>query len=105
MRMSTVKSKDGTVIAYDQAGSGPAVVIVGGVLGDRSQQAPLAALLAPHFTVFNYDRVTVPTGLPEANTIVLPPFASMPLAFLGWRPMPHPAKRKTGAKGLPKVQD
>jgi pimeloyl-ACP methyl ester carboxylesterase len=56
MCMSAVKSKDGTVIAYDQTGSGPAVVIVGGVLGDRSQQAPLAALLAPHFTVFNYDR-------------------------------------------------
>ena len=54
--MGTVQSKDGTVIAYDQAGSGPAVVIVGCVLGDRSQQAPLADLLTPHFTVFNYDR-------------------------------------------------
>ena len=32
------------------------VVIVGNVLGDRSQQADLAALLASHFTVFNYDR-------------------------------------------------
>ena len=54
--MSEVTSKDGTAIAYEQAGSGPAIVIVCGVLGDRSQQAPLAALLAPHFTVFNYDR-------------------------------------------------
>ncbi|HEY7091636.1 MAG TPA: alpha/beta hydrolase [Ktedonobacterales bacterium] len=54
--MSDVTSKDGTTIAYDQTGSGPAVVIVGNVLGDRSQQAPLAALLAPRFTVFNYDR-------------------------------------------------
>ncbi len=54
--MSAVSSKDGTAIAYDQSGDGPAVIIVGGVLGDRSQQAPLAALLAPHFTVFNYDR-------------------------------------------------
>jgi pimeloyl-ACP methyl ester carboxylesterase len=54
--MSDVTSKDGTTIAYDQSGSGPAVVIVGCVLGDRSQQAPLAALLAPRFTVFNYDR-------------------------------------------------
>jgi pimeloyl-ACP methyl ester carboxylesterase len=55
--MSTnVKSKDGTLIAYDKSGTGPAVVIVGGVAGDRSQQAPLAALLAKDFTVFNFDR-------------------------------------------------
>lgn len=50
------KSKDGTVIGYDKSGHGPAVVIVGGVLGDRSQQAPLATLLENDFTVFNYDR-------------------------------------------------
>jgi pimeloyl-ACP methyl ester carboxylesterase len=51
-----VKSKDGTVIAYEKSGHGPAVVIVGGVLGDRSQQAPVADLLAKEFTVFNFDR-------------------------------------------------
>jgi len=54
--MSQVISKDGTAIAYDQSGQGPAVVVVGGILGGRSQQAPLAALLAEHFTVFNFDR-------------------------------------------------
>jgi pimeloyl-ACP methyl ester carboxylesterase len=54
--MSTVTSADGTAIAYEQSGSGPAVVLVGGILGDRSQQAPLAALLADRFTVYNYDR-------------------------------------------------
>jgi pimeloyl-ACP methyl ester carboxylesterase len=54
--MSDVSSRDGTAIAYDVSGNGPAVILVGGVLGDRSQQAPLGALLAPHFTVFNYDR-------------------------------------------------
>jgi pimeloyl-ACP methyl ester carboxylesterase len=53
---SQTKSKDGTVIAYDKSGHGPAVVIVGGTLGDRSQQAPVAALLESDFTVFNYDR-------------------------------------------------
>jgi pimeloyl-ACP methyl ester carboxylesterase len=53
---NTVRSKDGTPIAYDKSGGGPAVVIVGGVAGDRSQQAPLAALLAKDFTVFNFDR-------------------------------------------------
>jgi pimeloyl-ACP methyl ester carboxylesterase len=51
-----VKSKDGTVIAYEKSGHGPAVVIVGGVLGDRSQQAPVAELLAKDFTVLNFDR-------------------------------------------------
>ena len=53
---NTVASKDGTRIAYEKSGQGPAVVIVGGVAGDRSQQAPLAALLAKDFTVFNFDR-------------------------------------------------
>jgi pimeloyl-ACP methyl ester carboxylesterase len=51
-----VKSRDGTAIAYEKSGHGPAVVIVGGVLGDRSQQAPVADLLAKEFTVFNFDR-------------------------------------------------
>lgn len=54
--MRKVTSKDGTAIAFEQSGNGPAVILVGGVLGDRSQQAPLATLLAEHFTVFNYDR-------------------------------------------------
>lgn len=54
--MSHVTSKDGTTIVYDRLGQGSAVVVVGGVLGDRSQQAPLAELLAEHFTVYNYDR-------------------------------------------------
>lgn len=56
--MSTVRSKDGTTIAFDQVGQGPAVILVSGALGVRSHpmMADLAARLAPHFTVFNYDR-------------------------------------------------
>jgi pimeloyl-ACP methyl ester carboxylesterase len=54
--MPTVTSKDGTTIAYEQSGAGPAVIVIGGVLGDRSQQAGLARLLADHFTVYNIDR-------------------------------------------------
>src|SRR5258708_29752321 len=54
--MKQVISQDGTAIAYAKIGEGPAVMVVGGVLGDRSQQAPLAALLSEHFSVFNYDR-------------------------------------------------
>lgn len=54
--MQTVTSRDGTRIAFDQAGHGPAIIFVDGALADRSAAAPVAALLAPHFTVINYDR-------------------------------------------------
>jgi pimeloyl-ACP methyl ester carboxylesterase len=54
--MSAVTSKDDTQIEFDRVGDGPAVVIVGGVVGDRSQQAPVADLLGAQFTVYNYDR-------------------------------------------------
>jgi pimeloyl-ACP methyl ester carboxylesterase len=56
MSTPSVTSKDGTSIAFDRLGNGPAVVLVGGILGDRSQQAPVAELLAARFTVLNYDR-------------------------------------------------
>lgn len=51
-----VLSRDGTQIAYDRQGSGPTVLLVGGGLTDRSENAPLAMELAKHFTVYNYDR-------------------------------------------------
>jgi pimeloyl-ACP methyl ester carboxylesterase len=54
--MTRVISKDGTQIAYDRQGSGPTVVLVGGGLADRSENAPLAVELARSFTVYNYDR-------------------------------------------------
>jgi pimeloyl-ACP methyl ester carboxylesterase len=54
--MNRVTSKDGTLIAYDRQGSGPAVILVGGAFVDRSDNAPLATELAGRFTVFNYDR-------------------------------------------------
>jgi pimeloyl-ACP methyl ester carboxylesterase len=54
--MGTVQSKDGTLISYHRLGSGPAVILVGGGLTDRSENAPLAQVLAEHFTVYNYDR-------------------------------------------------
>lgn len=56
--MPTVTSKDGTTIAFDQSGQGPAVILVDGALCSRTfgPMGPLAALLAPHFTVFSYDR-------------------------------------------------
>jgi pimeloyl-ACP methyl ester carboxylesterase len=54
--VSRVTSKDGTSIAYDRQGGGPAVVLVGGAAVDRSENAPLATELAAWFTVYNYDR-------------------------------------------------
>lgn len=56
--MNLVTSKDGTTIAYDRSGKGPAVILVDGALCYRKfgPMESLAALLAPHFTVFTYDR-------------------------------------------------
>lgn len=54
--MSTVTSKDGTSIAYERTGSGPALILVGGGLDDGSENAPLAPELAESFTVINYAR-------------------------------------------------
>lgn len=51
-----VISEDGTRIAFDRTGQGPALILVGGALSDRSGSAPLAQALAPHFTVYSYDR-------------------------------------------------
>jgi alpha-beta hydrolase superfamily lysophospholipase len=54
--MATVTSKDGTTIAFDRFGDGPPVILVCGGSTDRMSNASLAAMLAPDFTVFNYDR-------------------------------------------------
>ncbi len=56
--MNTVTSKDGTTIAYEQLGSGPPLVLVDGAFCGRTfgPMPALAKLLAPHFTVFHYDR-------------------------------------------------
>lgn len=54
--MQQIKSKDGTDIAFTREGSGPAVILVGGGLVDKSENAPLATELARDFTVYNYDR-------------------------------------------------
>lgn len=51
-----VTSADGTTIAFERTGDGPPVIIVAAALSDRSDTRKLAAMLAPHFTVVNYDR-------------------------------------------------
>lgn len=54
--MATVISKDGTSIAFDKTGQGPAAILVVGAFNDRKTGAALVQFLEPHFTVFNYDR-------------------------------------------------
>src|SRR5918994_5297065 len=57
--MDKVTSSDGTAIAFDRYGAGPAVILVGGAFQHRAidpQTAQLAKLLAGAFRVFHYDR-------------------------------------------------
>ena len=57
--MDTVVSVDGTPIAYDRLGTGPALVLVGGAFQYRSfdqRTVRIAELLAERFTVYHYDR-------------------------------------------------
>lgn len=56
MAANTVTSRDGTSIAYERQGTGPAVILVGGGLDDGSENVPLAAELATSFTTYNYAR-------------------------------------------------
>jgi pimeloyl-ACP methyl ester carboxylesterase len=58
--MQTVTSKDGTKIAFDKVGSGPAVILINGAMSYRAAFDPtlaqLADLLRKKFTVYNFDR-------------------------------------------------
>jgi pimeloyl-ACP methyl ester carboxylesterase len=56
--MSRVTSNDGTSIAYERSGNGPALILVDGALCSRAfgPSPKLAPLLASHFTVYAYDR-------------------------------------------------
>ena len=56
--MNTLSSPDGTTIAYDKHGDGPALILVDGALTVHSSGSgsELARLLAPHLTVYGFDR-------------------------------------------------
>ena len=54
--MDTVTSNDGTTLAYDRVGTGPALIFVPGVFNLRDTCAPIAAELAGSFTSYTYDR-------------------------------------------------
>lgn len=54
--MESVNSKDGTNIAFDRYGDGPALILVGGATSARAGGAALATVLGERFTVYTYDR-------------------------------------------------
>lgn len=58
--MPTVTSKDGTKIAFEKVGSGPAVILVNGAMSYRrafdTVLEDLAELLSKDFTVYDFDR-------------------------------------------------
>lgn len=56
--VGAVTSADGTRIAYEHSGSGPALINVDGALCSRAfgPSRPLAAFLSDRFTVYCYDR-------------------------------------------------
>ena len=58
--MPTVTSTDGTKIAFEKVGSGPAVILVNGAMSYRrafdTTLEDLAELLSKDFTVYDYDR-------------------------------------------------
>jgi pimeloyl-ACP methyl ester carboxylesterase len=56
--MPAVTSRDGTAIAYDRQGSGPALIVVDGALTTRTSdsKSQLVELLSPRFAVYTYDR-------------------------------------------------
>jgi len=56
--MGTVISRDGTEIAFERSGSGPALIVVDGALCHRAfgPSRGMAKQLSQHFTVYVYDR-------------------------------------------------
>jgi pimeloyl-ACP methyl ester carboxylesterase len=56
--MSRTTSKDGTAIAFEKSGNGPAVILVDGALCYRrlGPMGPISREFASGFTVFTYDR-------------------------------------------------
>lgn len=52
----TVSSADGTSIAYERVGSGPALIVVGGAFSVRQGGYPLREVLSDTYTVYALDR-------------------------------------------------
>ncbi len=56
VKMETIRSKDGTTIAYKRSGTGPPLVLVHGTTADHTRWAPILPALEEHFTVYAMDR-------------------------------------------------
>lgn len=54
--MQKCVSRDGTEIACDRSGTGPALVLVTGAFCDRATSAPIAEAMSDRFTVYRFDR-------------------------------------------------
>jgi len=54
--LPTITSADGTPIAYEKTGSGPAIIVISTVAEDHTGVAGVAKALSADFTVINFDR-------------------------------------------------
>ena len=54
--METILSRDGTMIAYQRSGTGPALVLVHGGTADHTRWAPVLPAFEQRFTVYAVDR-------------------------------------------------
>jgi pimeloyl-ACP methyl ester carboxylesterase len=54
--IETVRSKDGTAIAFDRRGQGPPLVMVHGSTVDHSRWGGVVSKLAEHFSLYQVDR-------------------------------------------------
>jgi uncharacterized protein YndB with AHSA1/START domain/pimeloyl-ACP methyl ester carboxylesterase len=54
--LHTVTSADGTTIAYQKTGAGPAIIVISNVAEDHTGVAGVAEALAEYFTVISFDR-------------------------------------------------
>lgn len=52
----TTRSADGTSIAFETSGDGSPLIVVGGLMCDRTKLRDLSLALSQTFTVFNFDR-------------------------------------------------
>src|SRR5690242_10255153 len=64
-RVNSVQSADGTPIGYYSVGTGPGLIVVGGVLSTGASYRPLADLLAGSFEVHLVDRRGRPGSGPQ----------------------------------------
>jgi pimeloyl-ACP methyl ester carboxylesterase len=54
--MHHVTSRDGTLIGYDQLGTGPPLLLVHGTSSNRTRWSAIAPRFAPHVSVYTLDR-------------------------------------------------